>query len=190
MATVETLYTPDDLLRLPESVQFELVDGQLVERNMSQESSWIAGELLRLLANHCAATAVGWAFPADAGYQCFPGDPLKVRKPDASFVRAETIGRFGMPAGYARYAPDLAIEVVSPNDTIEALSEKIEEYFSAGVRLVWVVDPLARKVSVYRPDGRGVIYSAEDELDGEGVVPGFHCRIGELFQRLDSLREP
>ena len=187
MATIETLYTPDDLLRLPENVQFELVDGQLVERNMSQESSWIAGELHRLLANYCHATSVGWAFPADAGYQCFPDDPLKVRKPDASFVRAETIARHGLPAGYARYVPDLAVEVVSPNDTIEALSEKIEEYFAAGVRLIWVVDPLGRKISVYRPDGRGVILSANDTLDGEDVVPGFSSQIGDLFKKLDEI---
>ena len=190
MSTVETAFTPDDLLQMPESVQFELADGQLVERNMSQESSWLAGEIHRLLANHCEATQIGWAFPADAGYQCFPDDPGKVRKPDASFVRAEIIQRFGMPSGYPRFAPDLAVEVVSPNDVIETLSEKIDEYFTAGVLLVWVVDPVARKVSVYRPDGRGVILSAADALDGEAVVRGFRCTIGDLFNRLDSLPHP
>lgn len=191
MATVETLYTPADLLRMPEAVRFELVGGQLVERNVSQESSWIAGELYRLLANYCEATGVGWTFPADAGYQCFADDSAKVRKPDVSFVRSEVIQRHGMPAGFAAYAPDLAVEVISPHDRSEMLSEKIEEYLAAGVRLVWVVDPLARKVSVYRPDGRGVILSAEDELDGESLIPGFRCRIGDLFRRLDGLnREP
>ena len=187
MITSATLYTPEDLLNLPENVQFELVGGQLVERNMSQESSWIAGELHRRLANHCEATGLGWAFPADAGYQCFPDDPGKVRKPDVSFVRNEVIARFGMPAGYARFAPDLAVEVVSPHDIIEALSEKIDDYFSAGVRLVWVIDPLARKAFIHRPQGRGLILPEADELDGEDVVPGFRCPIGELFRRLDAL---
>lgn len=184
MSTVLAPVTPADLLRMPEGVQFELVGGQLVERNMSHESSWIAGELLRRLANHCEATNAGFAFPADASYQCFPDDPGKVRRPDVSFMRMELVQRHGMPPGHSRVAPDLAVEVVSPNDLAEAVSEKVVEYISAGVRLVWVIDPVTRQVFVHHPDSRGVILSADDELHGENVVPGFRCRVGDLFQRL------
>lgn len=187
MSTVAALATPDDLLRMPESAHWELVDGRLTEKNVSQESSWIAGELHRLLANHCASSKVGWAFPADAGYQCFAGDATRVRKPDVSFVRAEVIDRHGMPSGFARHPPDLAVEVVSRHDNVEELSEKINEYLAAGVRLVWVVDPIGRKVLIYRPAGRGLILSADDDLDGEAVIPGFRCRISDLFHRLDTL---
>jgi Uma2 family endonuclease len=187
MSAVESIATPEGLLRMTDGARYELVAGQLVEKNVSQESSWIAGELLRLLANYCDITRAGWAFPADAGYQCFAEDANRVRKPDVSFVRSELIERYGMPAGFAPYPPDLAAEVVSRNDNFEDLSEKINEYLAAGIRLVWIIDPISRKVSVYHPDGRGVILSAEDELDGEGVVPGFRCKVGDLFRRLDGL---
>lgn len=187
MSTATAAITPEELLRLPENVQFELVGGQLVERNMSHESSWIAGELHRLLANHCDATQAGFSFPADASYQCFPDEPDKVRRPDVSFIRQELIQKHGLPQGHSRIAPDLAVEVVSPNDYVESLSEKVIEYLSAGVRLVWVIDPISRQVFVHHPDSRGVILAADDELNGEDVVPGFRCRVGDLFRRLEGI---
>jgi Uma2 family endonuclease len=187
MSTVESLVTPDELLRMPDAVGYELVGGQLVERNVSHDSSWIGGELYRLLANYCSETRVGWVFPSDASYQCFPDDPNMVRKPDISFVRQEEIEKSGLPSGHARFPPDLAVEVFSPNDRHEELSEKIRQYFAAGVRLVWVVDPVLREVFVHRPAGGGTILSRSDELNGEDVVPGFRCQVSDLFRNLDQL---
>ena len=77
---------------MPDGKNYELVDGHLVERNMSQLSSWVAGQLYRF-ARHALSTKIdlGWAWPADLGYECFPDRPDKVRKPDVSFIRIERL---------------------------------------------------------------------------------------------------
>ena len=85
------------------------------------------------------------------------------------------------PEGYATIAPDLAVEVISPNDLFEEIAEKVQEYLSAGVRLVWVVDTATQPVHVHRPDGSGTILRAQDELTGEDVLPRFRTRVGDVF---------
>lgn len=181
VVTTKTSFTPEDLLTLPDGDQYELVDGRLVERNRGFRSGRIAGELFWLLKNHCKVNALGWVLPSDVGYQCFPDDPDRVRKPDVSFLRKERLPVEQEPEGHCRLAPDLVIEVVSPNDLFEEVTGKVEMFLSAGVLLVWVVDPDQRRVSVYRHDGTGTILRPEDELSGEDVLPGFRCRVGDLF---------
>lgn len=142
---------------------------------------WIGGELFWLIRAYCRDHQLGWVFPNDTGFQGFPESPRTVRKPDVSFVR---FGRFPgeqLPPGWARLAPDLAAEVISPNDLYEEVDQKIEEYLRAGVRRVWVVVPQTRLVRVYRPDGTSVRLGEDDELDGEDVLPGFRCRVRDLF---------
>jgi len=191
MSTVaaKTRYTPEDLLTMPDSVDFELVDGELVRRNMGLQSSLIGGELYRRMSNFSHESGGGWTLPADASYQCFPDDPDKVRKPDVSYIRRERLSLDQFPRGHARIFPDLAAEVVSPNDLFEEVMVKVEEYLAAGVRLVWVLDPFARRIHVFRADGTGTILRADDELSGEDVLPGFHCRVGDLFLVPAGVRE-
>src|SRR4051812_11582475 len=98
----KTALTPDDLLALPDGKDFELVDGQLVERNMGSESSWVGGEIHFLLRSFLKDHPIGFVWPADNGYQCFPDDPNKVRRPDASFVRAGRLPAMPWPEGYLR----------------------------------------------------------------------------------------
>ncbi len=87
----KTHHTPEDLLAMPDGKSYELVGGQLVERNTGIESSWVGSRILIRLGQFCEVHELGWALQADSGYQCFPHDPGMVRKPDASFVKA---GRF------------------------------------------------------------------------------------------------
>jgi putative restriction endonuclease len=87
----KTQYSPDDLLNMPDSKSYELVNGQLVERKTGIESSWVATQLIARLGRFCEEKRTGWVLQADSGYQCFPHAPSLVRKPDASFVR---FGRF------------------------------------------------------------------------------------------------
>ncbi len=175
-------YTPEDLLTMPGGENFELIDGRLVERHMGFLAGWVAGELIRVLGNHCRQYHLGWVLPGgDAGYQGFPGSPRSVRKPDVSFVR---YGRFAddqLPAGFARIVPDLIAEVVSPNDAYEEVDQKIEEYLRAGVRLVWVIGPQNHTIRAYRVNGSSYSLRENDELDGEDVVPGFRCPVRDLF---------
>jgi Uma2 family endonuclease len=113
----ERTYTADDLLTMPDRDRYELADGKLVELQTGAKSSYIGNRLNRLLSNFCEVPFRGWVFPPDTSYQLFfPDRPNLVRKPDVSFVR---VGRFPneeVPEGHIRLAPDLAAEVVSPND--------------------------------------------------------------------------
>jgi len=178
----QTTYIADDLLNMREAESYELVNGQLVERNMGFESSFLAGQLLFILARHCYGNSLGWVLPTDTSYQCFPDDPSKVRRPDVSFIQASRLSAHDRPTGHCQIPPDLAVEVVSPNDEFSQVSTKVHEYLQAGVRMVWVVDPVGEEVLVYRRDGTGAILTSRDELDGEDILPGFRCLVADLFK--------
>lgn len=179
--------TPEELLSLPDAVRYELVDGQLVERNMGTESSWVGGGLVRLLANFTLQHRLGWVLPADASYKCFPDEPEKVRKPDVSFIRFGRLPGEQLPLGHCLIAPDLAVEVVSPNDLVYVVEDKVEEYLGVGVRLVWVINPNVRTVRVYRLDRSFAGLRESDTLSGEQVIPGFECQVQDLFPPRQAL---
>jgi Uma2 family endonuclease len=174
--------TAEEFLALRDSKGYELVDGELVELNRGAESSSISGELARLLRNHCADNPLGWVFPPETTYQFFTDRPNLVRKPDVSFVRLGRLEEERLPRGHIRIAPDLAAEVVSPNDLFEEVENKVAEYRRDGVRLIWVVNPSTRTVLVRRLDGTAAEVGPGGELDGEDVVPGFRCRVADLFR--------
>jgi Uma2 family endonuclease len=180
--TTPTRYTPENLLTMPDGDRYELVDGQLVERNTSTWSSYIAGKAYGRLDAHCQANRLGWVLPEGTSYQCFPDAPGKVRRADVSFIRADRMSMATATAeGHTPVAPDLAVEVLSPNDLVYGVDEKVQEYLQAGVRLVWVVHPQSRTVEVHHAQGAGTVLREEDELDGEDVLPDFRCRVGDLF---------
>ena len=183
MTTVieKAIVTPEDLLAMPDAVNYELVSGQLVERSMGTLSSWIGGEIYRQLANFVRDHSLGWVFPADQGYQCFADDPMKVRKPDASFVTAERLPGGQMPEGFLTVAPDLAVEVLSPNERALEVEWKVREYLTAGVWLVWIVNPETRMVRIHRADRSVAEVQESEELDGEDVIRGFRTRVESLF---------
>lgn len=170
--------TPDDLLAMPNGKDYELVDGILSERNMGAQSSWIAARLMGLLQAFCRAGVRAWLFDAECGYLGF-GRGSTLRKPDLSVVLHDRLPE--IPSGWINLAPDLAVEVVSPGDAAIDLELKVEEYLSAGVRLVWVVYPESRLVRVLRPDGTETRLREADTLHGEEVLPGFSCPVAELF---------
>ena len=178
--------TPGDLERMPDNVAFELVNGTLVERNMGLESSEIAGRILVLLGMFLRTSSLGRLFVPDAGFQCFADDPNKVRRPDVSFVRTGRLPGNKAPKGWGRIAPDLVVEVISPNDIADEVEEKVSEWLGAGVTLVWVVYPGTRTVRIHRPrsspHGRVSDLTDADTLSGEDVLPGFSCMVRELFE--------
>ena len=178
--------TPDDLLAMPNEVDYELVNGELVERHMGAESSWIASSLIILFAVFYRGRIPGHLFTTDCGYQCYSDDPGKVRKPDVSFVRKGRFPKDRIPKGYIRLPPDLAVEVLSPNDLADEAEVKVEEYLDAGVQLVWVISPKAETVTVYRADRSAVKLHDADELSGENVLPGFRCQVSDLFVVADD----
>ncbi len=178
---VEREITPEELLTRPDAVSFELVDGKLVERKVSVLSSLVEGIVYRILSTHCDAQQAGPVWPSSLGYQCFPDASSKVRRPDISFVRSQRFSQELLREGYLFIPPDLAVEVLSPNDTAYEIGEKVEEYLAAGVALVWVINPETRIVEIHRKNGTVTKLHANDELTGEDVLPGFGCRVEMLF---------
>lgn len=174
-------YTPEDLLLMPDGDRFELIDGQLVEPEMSILASLVSLEVMRLVSNFVRGNHLGFALSSECSYQCFPHKPSQVRKPDGSFIRKGRLPADQLERGHARIAPDLAIEVISPNDLYPEVDVKLEDYFLAGIPLIWVINPELRTVRVYHADGSSVRLREHDELTGEDVLPGFRCRVGELF---------
>ncbi|MGD9856331.1 MAG: Uma2 family endonuclease [Planctomycetaceae bacterium] len=182
MSAAEAIaYTPDDLLTMPDGKHYELVDGELRETTMGAEAEWVAGEVLASIRNRTTRPRHGWVFGAATGYQCFADDPGKVRKPDVSFIRLGRLPNEEIPKGHIRIPPDLAIEVVSPQDAFSEVQAKVDQYLDAGVQLVWVIDPETRKVSVWRQDGSTAVLRASQTLCGEDVVPDFTCSVADLF---------
>jgi Uma2 family endonuclease len=174
-------YTPEDLLKLAESSRYELVDGRLVERAIGAQSSRIGLRIGGLLDAHAFARNLGDVFGSDCGYQIFPDDPKRVRFPDASFIARGRLPNDAVPEGHVRTRPDLAVEVVSPNDTAEEVDQKVDEYLQVGVRLVWLIYPVTRSVMVFRADGTVARLRSGDELSGEAVLPDFRCPVARLF---------
>ncbi len=189
MSTIATkpALTPDDLLAMPDGDHYELVDGNLVERNVSNLSSLVSMNLGRRIGNHCEERGGFWVFNADCGYQCFPWQPGKVRRADVSVVLRDRLTVEQLAEGYVMIPPDLAIEVVSPNDLAYEVDTKVREYLNAGVRLVWVINPETREARVHRANGTITGLREDDEFDGEDVIPGFRCRLGDL---LPSAHQP
>ncbi len=105
-----------------------------------------------------------------------------MRKPDVSFIRADRLSAAEEPTGHGKIAPDLAIEIVSPNDEFSQVSIKVHEYLDAGVHLVWVIDPMGEEVLVHRPDDTRAMLTGKDHLEGQYVVPGFRCLVADLFK--------
>lgn len=177
--------TAAELLAMPNAKDFELVNGELVERNMGWESEFFGSNLQGLLWEHCRKHNCGWINGSNAGYQCyesaFPDDPERVRKPDVSFIAVDRLGDKA-PTAYCELVPDLAVEVISPNDRYSEVEEKVEEYLLAGVRLVWVVDPKKKTIRIHRANGTIQDLRLTDELSGEDVIPGFCCPVSEVFR--------
>jgi Uma2 family endonuclease len=135
------------------------------------------GTMLRAYARKAQ---LGRVVGADAGF-VLGRDPDVVRAPDIAFVSQARLDQIGIPKQFFPGAPDLAVEVVSPSDTMEEIEEKVDDFLAAGTKLVWVVNPRRRSVTVYHAGPQVQILKEQDQLSGEDVVPGFACRVGELF---------
>ncbi len=107
-------------------------------------------------------------------------DPDSVRGPDVLFVRRERLAETH-PDRWPEFGPDLAVEILSPSNRPGKMADKLAQYFGAGTRLAWVIDPKKRTAKVYRPGGNVRVLHEQDELEGEDVVPGFRCRLAEAL---------
>ncbi|MCA9073506.1 MAG: Uma2 family endonuclease [Planctomycetaceae bacterium] len=183
----DTPFTPDDLLAMTDGVNFELIDGQLVERHVSSESSWIAGRIHRRLSETGEDAGLGWAFPADNGFQCFFDDPQRVRKPDASFVLKVDLPDGPPDRGFCRVTPILVVEVVSPNDLAWEVDGKVQDWLHAGVAEVWVVMPRGRTVTVHRANSDPHLRTDQDLMTTTDIIPTFEFPVADFFPPDDAM---
>jgi Uma2 family endonuclease len=181
--TTTRLMTAEELLRMPEDgTRYELVRGRLVA--MPPPGNIHGKRTMRLgwrLAQHVETNDLGVVFAAETGFQ-LASDPDTVRGVDIAFVSKERADAAGEVEGYWPGAPDLAVEVISPNDTYTQVEEKVaDEYLEAGTRAVWVLNPRRRTVTIYRSLTEITILTEQDGLEGGDVVPGFRCPVSEIF---------
>lgn len=183
MSTVTRLLTADDLWNMPDhGGHFELVKGEL--RPMSpagyshgRVTMQLAAPLHRFVRTH----KLGDVVSAETGF-IIARDPDTVLAPDIAFVQQSRIPSSGIPSKFWNGCPDLSVETVSPSDTVSEVEEKAQEWIAAGTRLVWVLDPHQRTVTIYRSDKTPEILGIDATLDGEDVVPGFRIAVCELFE--------
>ena len=181
--------TADELLRMPDDAEwtYELVDGVLVRMPAPGfEHGWIIGDLLTELGYFVKSRRLGITLGAETGFLLSQaGQPDTVLAPDLAFIRAERVPSRHSPGikKYQRLAPDLAVEVVSPDQYKPEMATKAKIYLNAGVRLLWIVWPGNRTVDVWRPGSDQPITSLtiSDALDGLDVVPGFTYPLADLF---------
>lgn len=174
--------TVEDLLR-EENRRCELVDGTLVEKAMGVRESLLAFFLGELLGPVVRRQNLGILTGPDGTYEVLLG---LVRLPDVAFVSWGRLpGRRIPDEPVPNVVPDLAVEVLSRRNTPAEMARKRDEYFRAGVRLVWEIDPRARTVRVYTAADRFHDLTAADALDGGAVLPGFTLPLAQLFAELD-----
>jgi Uma2 family endonuclease len=183
MTTAARPLTAEQLMALPSGGwRYELVAGELkVMTPAGSRHGQIVMAIAALLGPHVRLHRLGVLFSPDTGFR-LASDPDTVRAPDVAFVCAERIPESGVPDGYFPGAPDLAVEVVSPTDRLIEVEDKVTEYFAAGARLVWVVNPKHRRVTVHALGVPPRVLGPDDRLDGGDVVPGFDCAVREIFE--------
>lgn len=187
MTTSTEPMSAEELLRLPDDgFRHELVKGKL--RKMvpaGNEHGYVAGEMFGELRSYVKANDLGRTCAAETGFR-LASDPDTVRAPDAAFVSRERLEGAGRVRGYWPGAPDLVVEVVSPNDRHAEVQEKALAWLDAGCRMVLVVDPggAQRTITVYRSRTDIRILTGDDTLDGADVVPGWRLPVAELFAGL------
>lgn len=157
----------------------ELVDGTLVEKAVGTRESYLAVLMSHYLLTFILEKNLGVAYGADNLERLAPG---LVRIPDVSFYSWARLPKQREPqSAFLEAAPDLAIEVISKSNSPDEMARKLQDYFAAGVRLVWYVYPAAREVHVYTAPQGPVVLGEQQTLDGGAVLPGFQLELAKYF---------
>jgi Uma2 family endonuclease len=182
MSATTQLMTADELLMLPRGrFRYRLIKGELITMSPAgSEHGALVVNMTVLLAQYVKANSLGIVFGAETGFKVAE-NPDTVLAPDVAFISREHVPASGIPKKYWPGAPDLAVEVLSPGDTVREVERKVGQWLAAGARLVWTVDPKRRTVTVHQALKEAATLSENDELDGNDVVPGFRCRVSEIF---------
>ena len=177
--TTKKPWTAEELDRLPEGWRYEIDEGELV---IMAPAGWLHGKMTcrvaLILGRFVDERRLGHVLAGEAGF-FVRRNPDVLRAPDVAFYSADRAARIADVMGFPTIPPDLAVEVQDPSEP--DLTRKVQQYLEAGVRAVWVVDPRARTVSRHAPGEPPRTWSSPEAVIEEPVLPGFSCRLGELF---------
>lgn len=158
----------------------ELVDGTLVEKAMGTTESFLGGNVFALIWQYVRAGKLGVVLPGDGFIRLRGGE---VRAPDITFIPKDRLPGGKLPEGGAFWAvaPGLVVEVLSPANTKAEIDRKVAEFFAAGCKLAWVIDPPTRTAKVYTSAKRAKTLDETGVLDGGRVLPGFTLPLADVF---------
>jgi Uma2 family endonuclease len=184
MAISHELMTADELLHMPDDgYRYELIQGELHKMSPAGfEHGAIAMRFGVALSAYVQAQRLGVVCAAETGFE-LARDPDTVRAPDVAFIRRERAAALQNPQGYFPGAPDLAVEVISPDDRYGEVDRKVEDWLDHGCQMVIVINPRRRHrtVTVYYASVVGTTLTLDDVIDGQDVVPGWRLPVRELF---------
>ncbi|MEZ6123043.1 MAG: Uma2 family endonuclease [Planctomycetaceae bacterium] len=176
MTTAEELATLAD-----DGNRYELIEGELQMMSPAGgRHGRIAVRLNKLLAIHVDDNGLGATFAAETGFR-IAMDPDTVRAPDGAFVRQERMDALGDDSGFLPFAPDLAVEVVSPTDSFAAIERKAFAWLDAGTQLVLILEPETKTAHTYRSRNAIAVYAVGDTVDVSDVVRGWKFAVSEIF---------
>lgn len=179
--STKALLTADELEQMPDddSVQIELDEGELIRMPPAGlDHGDLGAEITMLLRAYAKKHRLGRVVNADTGFRLAQDI---VRAPDIAFIRAdrwETV----KSRGFAKGAPDLAVEIFSPSDSVRQLMRKVKQYFAAGTHTVWIVYEERREIHVLDKNGTDKILTDGDTLDCAELLPGFSVAVADIFQ--------
>jgi Uma2 family endonuclease len=183
MTTGTRITTAEDLWAMSSDTRRELVHGEV--RTMAPAGFEHGAVIINIsvaLAVHVKAHCLGVVVGAETGF-ILARNPDTVRGADVAFVQAARIPSSGLPVKFWDGAPDLAVEVVSPDDTAREVATKVDDYLRAGARMALVVNPRRRTVGVHSPGVKPVVLRDSDTIDFGDVIPGLRLRLGDVFSR-------
>jgi len=172
--------TAEQLLQMPAVEHCELVRGELLRKSPTGlEHGRVANRIGVRLGVYVEGHQLGIVTSAEAGFQ-IAHNPDSVRAADVAFISAARVPKNPI-TGFFDGPPDLAVEVLSPNDRAGEVLAKIQELLQAGCRMVWMVDPATQTVTVYHGYRSAQILTKEDAISGDELLPGFSMPVAELF---------
>jgi Uma2 family endonuclease len=165
---------PDD-----DSVRTELDEGELITMPPAGEDhGYREVEIGSILRNYVKRNRLGRVYAGDAGFRLSAGT---VRAPDVAFVRTERVDAL-KSTGFAKGAPDLAVEIFSPSDSVRQLMRKVKQYFAAGCHTVWIVYPDRQEIHVLEAGGADRLLRIGDTVEAPELLPGFSVPVAEFFE--------
>lgn len=181
MTPEKTRMSLEEFMALPDDGnRHEVSEGELITMPPAQNRHcWTEQEINYLLNLHVRRNRLGRVYTSDMGF-LLTAEPLTVRSPDVAFVAKERV----LPPtqeGYFPGAPDLAVEVVSPSESMRDVRLKVDLYFQHGTRCVWVVYPDAEMVHIYEAPNRILVRRGDEPVTAEGVVAGFAVPAAQFF---------